>query len=490
MTSEPALLSVRNLRVTFGGKPAVNGIDIELRRGEMLALVGESGSGKTVTCRSLLGLAPEGAEVLYDSLKCPPLKRMSLVMQNAMTALDPAMPVGKQIAEGNSIKRARAVELISQVGIDRPELRAKQFPSHFSGGMRQRAAVAVSLASQPQVIFADEPTTSLDIEIRMQIMRMLSELRADGERAVLFVTHDLSLVRDFADHVIIMKAGEIVECGGADEIFTNPKSEYTKELLHYSSFNMTVGAHTHGRIHRHDMYYHSHEHSGAHIHAGGENGGGSCGRLAGERREPLITAAKLSKVYPLPRRRTHTVFGDFDIAIEHNEIVGLCGRSGIGKSSLARILAGLEPPSGGELRKAEGLKIQMIFQDNVSAMNPRTTLEQIIGEPLLLRDGKKPERAVILDLMRQCELESELIARRPGQLSGGQQQRAAIARAISVEPQLIIADEPVSSLDVTTCSRIIHLLRDIQQRRGLSILLISHDLPLLNHICDRIVRME
>jgi peptide/nickel transport system ATP-binding protein len=461
------LICIKNLCINFPGKEAVRGVSFTLNSGELIALVGESGSGKSVLCRSLLGLPPKGAKVTFDVLERPELTAMSLVMQDAMTALDPAMPIGKQITEANRVYPPDPVEILAQVGIDHAKLRAKQYPCELSGGMRQRVAVAVSLAMRPKVIFADEPTTSLDAEIRMKIMELLNGIRQNGT-ALLFVTHDLSLVRDFADRILIMKEGRIIEQGATVEVFANPRTEYAKELIRYAAMSDPAN-HTHGNIHNHGLNMHSHSHT--------------------EPPMSLVELKDFSKSYSLGYGRVNHVLTNTDFTVYSNEIVGLCGPSGIGKSTLARCVAGLEKPSGGNRHAKNGINIQMIFQDSSSALNPRMSVGQLIAEPLYLRDGKQPSHKVILDLMCESELDSELITRRPRELSGGQRQRVAIARAIATRPDLIIADEPVSSLDVTTCSKIIHLLKRLKDEHNLTMLLISHDLHLLAHVSDRIIQM-
>jgi peptide/nickel transport system ATP-binding protein len=257
---------------------------------------------------------------------------------------------------------ADPVELLARVGIVDPALRVKQYPGEFSGGMRQRAAIAVALAMQPRVIFADEPTTSLDADLRMKTMELLNGIRKDGT-AVLFVTHDLSLVRDFADRVLIMKDGEIIEQGMTAEIFENPKEEYTKELIRCA--NMANPAnHTHGDIHFHEKSMHSHRHSGSHTHEDEKND-------AVKTQEPLIEARELSKSYRISGQRVYHAAQNVNLSVYPGEITGLCGPSGVGKSTLARCLAGLEKPTSGERAAKPGINIQMIFQDSVSALNPR-----------------------------------------------------------------------------------------------------------------------
>jgi peptide/nickel transport system ATP-binding protein len=464
-----AVIRVENLRVAFPEKEAVRGVSFGINSGELLALVGESGSGKTMLCRALLGLPPKAASVSYDLLERPALNEMSLVIQDAMTALDPVMQVGKQIDEAQLFRkagRADPAELLTRVGIGAGKLRARQYPGELSGGMRQRAAVAVAVAMRPKLLFADEPTSSLDADMRIKIIELLDDIRKDGT-AVLFVTHDLSLVRGYADSVLIMKDGLIVERGTADEIFANPREYYTKELIRAAKLGDPLN-HTHGKIHFHGADMHSHTHEG----------------------EPLIKLFNIGKSYPLNRGKVQRVLSDVNLAVYHGEFAGLCGPSGIGKSTLARILAGLEKPGTGRRIVRSGLNIQMIFQDSVSALNPRMTVEAIIAEPLLLRDRKRPPRWQILELMKDAELTPDLLTRKPSELSGGQRQRVAIARAVAAKPDLIIADEPVSSLDVTTRSRIIHLLKRLKDEYNLTMLLISHDLNLLAHVSDRIIKLE
>ncbi|MDR1688750.1 MAG: ABC transporter ATP-binding protein [Clostridiales bacterium] len=547
---EQVIIRAENLSVTFPGSPgrmgeqcafrratspgkaskeAVRGVSFELFSGELLALVGESGSGKTVLCRSILGLPPKGAEVSYDVLERPAPAEMSLVMQNAMTALNPAMPVGKQITEVKCEYTPNPAELLSRVGIDNPEVRVRQYPGEFSGGMRQRVAIAAALAMRPKVIFADEPTTSLDADMRLKIMQLLNAIRKEGT-AVLFVTHDLSLVRGFAGRVLIMKDGKIIEYGQTSDIFKNPREEYTKELIRYAAIGDAAN-HTHGKMHYHDTSIHTHAHTGRHTHENGENSELVKSRVNVENiklvksrenvenikliksrenveniklvkprengenielksHEPLVEVKSLSKFYPLSRGRINRVLDSVSFAVYPGEITGLCGKSGVGKSTLARCIAGLEKPSGGTRSARKGLTIQMIFQDSTSAFNPRMSVERLIGEPLYLRDGKPPNREVILKLMRDAQLSPEVITRRAGELSGGQKQRVAIARAIAARPDLIIADEPFSSLDVTTCSKIIHLLKRLKDEYNLTMLLISHDLHLLAHVSDRIVSLQ
>jgi len=447
LTDKNILIRAKNLSVGFpvNNKQVINNASFEIRAGEFVALAGESGSGKSLLCRSILGLPPKNAIIMFDLLERPEFFEMSLIMQDSMTALDPAMPVGKQIAESiKSInKRENKItpeEYLARVGIDNANLRARQYPGEFSGGMRQRAAVAVALAMRPKIIFADEPTTSLDAEIRLKIIELIDNIRREENAAVLFVTHDLELVRGFADRVFIMQDGQITE----QNILENKSSEYNNKPANNLNINTN---------------------------------------------KPIVELIDFCKYYPLGRGRINKVLDNINFAVYSGETLGLCGISGIGKSTLARCAAGLEKPSGGKRYAKNKLNIQMIFQDSASAFNPRMTAGQIIAEPFYLRNKKSPPRDFIIDLMRKTELEPELILRKPRELSGGQRQRLAIARAIAAEPDLIIADEPVSSLDSATCVKIIDLLKRLKDERGLTMILISHDSRLLAGVSDRIINM-
>lgn len=468
------MLTINDLIVAFeteqGELTAVKGVSLELAEGETLALVGESGCGKTVLCKSMLKILCEKGnikqgEILLEGKNLVPLQEeemiayrgseIAMVFQDPMTSLNPTMTVGNQIAEMIEAPDAKqqAIELMRLVEIPDPELRYNQMPHHFSGGMRQRIAIAIALAGNPKLLLADEPTTALDQGTQQQILQLLKKI----DIATIFITHDLSLVEDVADRIAIMKDGEIVETGTVQEVFQNPRHEYTRKLLGYLDYGK-------GRGHNHK-----------HVHT--------------EFSERLVEVRNLKKYFSLGKRHVHKALDGFSMEIYKGEILGLIGPSGCGKSTLARCIMEMYPVTSGEIIFHGSPRKQMIFQDSAAALNPRMTIGQIIAEPLRITEGRKPSRERILDLMNQVELEPALIDRRPYEVSGGQRQRAAIARAISVEPELIIADEPISSLDISTQAQIVHLFRKLQEERNLTILFIAHDLPMVNHISDRIIEM-
>ena len=423
---------------------------------------------------------------------------------------------------------AEAVMLLAKLGFDEPDKRAKQYPHEFSGGMLQRAAIALAMIAKPRLLIADEPTTALDIETQQEIMTLLRESCARQDCSMLFVTHDLGLAEQIADRIVVMKDGRIVEEGQREQIFRDPQHAYTKKLLGYAAYGKG-GSHYHGRIRAAQQEEITQK---------------EAKQTAKEADDALLSIRGLSKSFPVDKHTRKQVLHDVSLAIHRGEIVGLIGPSGVGKSTLARCIMGICTPDSGEVIVREGARIQMIFQDSAAAFNPHRTIAEIIAEPLVLQarrqqrtvvrrcfakaaagcdvadkhaaekpvgdaspaDGAdsadvqrctravgKMSRAVlrekVLAVMRQAEIEPELAERHPYDVSGGQRQRAAIARALITEPDLIICDEPISSLDVSLQADIIHLLKKLQEERGLSLLLISHDLPMVEHISDRIVKL-
>lgn len=487
------ILSVENFRLSFHGPqgkvPAVCGVSLQVKAGETLALVGESGCGKTALCRAVMMLhsqhaCVEGGRILLCGRDVTAMAERELeqvrgrdaamVFQDPMSSLNPTLSIGRQIMEpillhqkvSRREAKEKALRLLELVGIPEPEVRFRQYPHHFSGGMRQRAAIAIALAAEPRLLIADEPTTALDPDTQDQIMKLLRQLAADESRAMVLVTHDLGLAEQIADRIAVMKDGQIVEMAAAAEIFAAPRHPYTKQLLRYARYGKG-GSHYHGAI-----------------------GGRSEGAVT--EGTPLVTISALTKRFKLGRRQVHTVLRDFNLTVRRGEIVGIVGRSGCGKSTLARCIMGIYEPDGGEIRFAPGCRKQMIFQDSASAFNPRMTLFDIIAEPLVIKKSYGSREALsekVYDLMDQVGLERELAGRHPYDVSGGQRQRAAIARALITDPDLLVADEPIASLDVSIQSQIVHLLKKLHDERDLAILLIAHDLPMVEHVSDRIVEM-
>lgn len=464
---------------------------------------------------------------LCQETNCPPIKSGSSsgekIAQTEMTRL-----CRKKQQELRRSAEAETVALLAKLGFDEPARRARQYPHEFSGGMLQRAAIALAMIAKPRLLIADEPTTALDIETQQEIMALLREICARQDCSMLFVTHDLGLAEQIADRIVVMKDGRIVEEGQREQIFRDPQHAYTKKLLGYAAYGKG-SSHYHGRIRAAEQEEITQKETK---------------QTAKEADDALLSIRGLSKSFPIDKHTRKQVLHDVSLAIHRGEIVGLIGPSGIGKSTLARCIMGICTPDSGEVIVREGVRIQMIFQDSAAAFNPHMTIAEIIAEPLVLQarrqrrtvvrrcfakaaagcdaadkhaaekhaagaghtdsadnaDGQRCTRAVgkmsravlrekVLAVMRQAEIEPELAERYPYDVSGGQRQRAAIARALITAPDLIICDEPISSLDVSLQADIIHLLKKLQEERGLSLLLISHDLPMVEHISDRIVKL-
>ncbi|MET9227935.1 ABC transporter ATP-binding protein [Lentzea sp. NPDC003310] len=471
-----ALLSVEEVSVDFGSSPVVSEVSFSLTTGEVLAVVGESGSGKTVTAMSLLGLLPPTASVsgravlngrdLY-SLSPAELREVrgnevGMVFQEPMSALNPVFTIGSQIVEAVRVHRAvsraearaRAVELLELVGL--PPERFKAYPHEMSGGQLQRVVIAMAVANEPSLLVADEPTTALDVTVQAEILGLLRDLRDRLGVAILLITHDMGVVADLADRVVVMNAGRVVETGPVRQVFRTPAEEYTRTLLDSVL-----------RLESREL-------------------------VARQAEEPVLELADVSVTYG----RLRAVDG-VSFTIGRGETLGLVGESGSGKSSLAGAVTGLTRYTGrltiagrevSELRKADRGRIGLVFQDPLSSLNPRATIARSIAQPLLLHTPLRGAElaAKVDELLDAVRLGPALRDRYPHELSGGQRQRVGIARAIALGPDLLIADEPTSALDVTVQARVLDLFRELQRELRFACLFISHDLAVVQHLADRV----
>jgi peptide/nickel transport system ATP-binding protein len=519
MTAATPLLEIRDLDVSFPSaasrgawRSVVRGVSLTVDRGEMVGLVGESGSGKSLTALSVLRLVPPpgrvSGRVLLDGpgggdlLALPERElrrlrggRIGFVFQEPTAALDPVYSIGFQIAEAvrahrsmpRRAAREEAVRLLDRVGLADARRRLDDYPHQLSGGQRQRVGIAVALAAGPDLLLADEPTTSLDVTLQAQVLELLARLRADLGLAVLLITHDLGVVAETCDRVAVMHQGEVVETADVETLFRAPSHAYTQFLL--SSLGPRVGAP---------------------LSRSGWVGGGRAGEGPGEG-APLVTAAALSRDFPVRRGLFQRVLGEVravdrvDLVIRRGECLALVGESGSGKTTLGRCLIRLLEPSSGRIvfagedllalrprpLRALRRRFQMVFQDPSDSLDPRQRVGSILAEPLALHTRLRGEERAgrIAELLRLVDLLPEHAERLPHELSGGQRQRVGIARALAAEPDLLVADEPVSALDVSVRSQILDLLADLRARLGLALLFISHDLAAVERIADRVAVM-
>ena len=579
------LLEVKHLSVSFdtpeGEVEAVRDVSFFVKKEETLAIVGESGCGKSVLCRAIMKLLPRTARIKSGSIlangreiiKCTEKEMQtirgsffSMVFQDPMTSLNPAMTVGAQIAEAVLIHRPelsreevrrRVWELMELVGIDHPKERAAQYPWNFSGGMRQRAVLAIALASEPAVLLADEPTTALDVTIQAQILALFRKIQEKLGTAIVLVSHDLGVVAAAADRVAVMYAGKICETGLVREIFEDPKHPYTKGLLrslpalsrgkkelyclpgmppklnhppvgdafacrnpyalavdyekqppmfqvtdtHYAATwllderaaevrakieeEMSKGEAPDGT--REEIKYHP----------------GFDRKASGK--EVLMEVQHLSQLFSMTGKKVFRAVDDVSFELRKGEILGLVGESGSGKSTTARCIMNISSSPGGHIfykgidvldkkqfrknRKALQAERQMIFQDSASSLNQRMRVEDIILEPLKL-SHRKPKQGSYREeaefQLKYVGLDSSFLDRYPSELSGGQRQRVAIARALIMDPELVVADEPIASLDVSIQAQIVNLFRHLQREHGFSFLFIAHDLSMVEFLCDRV----
>ncbi len=489
------LLSVQDLSVRFGDATVVDKVSFDIGAGEKFALVGESGSGKTVSALQLMGLTGdadasgrivfEGREILKMNdaqLRALRGKDIAMIFQEPMTALNPLFTIGNQIAEvlmlheGMNGRAAalRAVELLEQTGIPEPARRALSYPHQLSGGQRQRAMIAMALACRPKLLIADEPTTALDVTIQVQILELLKQLQREHGMAVLMITHDLNLVKSFADRVGVMQQGRLVETADSATLFSAPQQAYTKRLLASHAKRLVSDAAGHP--------------------------------------EPLLEAQGIRCRFSIKQgwfsRREFVAVDHLDLSLARGETLGIVGESGSGKSTLGMALLRLSvaQTDGGlrfdgqpisEMDSAQlrplRARMQVVFQDPFASLSPRRTVEQIVGEGLALHQPQLSAaelRAAVAAGLSEVGLSPAMMSRYPHEFSGGQRQRIAIARALVLKPALILLDEPTSSLDVSVQYQVLELLASLQQKHGIAYLFISHDLAVIRAMAHRVIVMK
>ncbi|MDP5064852.1 MAG: dipeptide ABC transporter ATP-binding protein [Haliea sp.] len=489
-----SLLSVRDLQVDFttrnGRVTAVNRIGFDVESGKITAIIGESGSGKSVACYSLLGLLPmppasvergtavfNGRDLLAMTereLRQIRGRDIAMIFQDPMTCLNPYMTVGAQLVEpliyhrkvSAKEARTRALELLTEVGLRDPESTIDQYPHQFSGGMRQRVMIAMALINEPKLLIADEPTTALDVTIQAQILALITDLQRKRDIGVIFISHDLSVVADIADEIVVMEKGHVVERGDRLRIFEQAEHPYTRKLLAAIPAGSKVPA--------------------------------ECAR------EDLIQVRNLCTWFPQGKgAEPLRAVDDVSFTVQRGEVLGLVGESGSGKSTIGRSLLRLVPITSGEVlfdatdvTQLQGTalkhmrrRMQMIFQDPYASLNPRMSVYDALAEPLLLHgiESRKTVEQGVLRLMDDVGLARAFVRKYPHEFSGGQRQRIAIGRALATRPEFVVADEPVSALDVTIQAQILELMLNLGREYGLTMLFVSHDLAVVRHIADRIL---
>ncbi|MGV1787228.1 ABC transporter ATP-binding protein [Agrobacterium tumefaciens] len=502
--NDQAIIDARNIAVTFkvehGTVEAVKDISFQLYRGETIAIVGESGSGKSVTARTIMGLLTKRASVSKtatvrfngdDILKFSSRQRralrgnrISMIFQEPMSSLNPIYTIGSQIVEAIRVHsklsrkqaEARALDLLRQVQIPEPEARLKQYPHQLSGGQRQRVMIAMALSNDPDVLIADEPTTALDVTVQAQILNLIRDLQKKRGMAVVLITHDLTIVKQFSDYVYVMQHGEMREHNTTERLFAAPKHPYTRKLL---------ASEPHGTAKPLP------ENSGVLLTANGV------------RVSFMMRYGGLFK----PELKELVAVDDLGLTLKRHETLGIVGESGSGKTTFGQSLLRLNEPVAGEVifdgERVDGRsrsqmrplrsRMQIVFQDPFASLNPRMTIGQIIEEGLVINGlGKtKAERLErVRDALEAAGMPGNILSRFPHEFSGGQRQRIAIARAVALEPEFILLDEPTSALDLSVQAQIIDLLRKLQDERGLSYLFISHDLKVVRALCHRVIVMQ
>ena len=527
------LLDIENLNIRFVSDQetvnAVRDVSITLGSGEVLGIVGESGAGKSTLGNAIVNLLDVPGEivsgkVLFEGRNLVGLddkamriirgKKIGMIFQDPQTSLNPIMTIGNQLIETIRFTKFidgasaydEAMELLESVGIDNPELRMQAYPHQFSGGMRQRVVIALSLAGDPDLIIADEPTTALDVSVQAQILELIKSLCKKRQLGVIVITHDIGVIANIADRVTVMYNGTIVETGKVRQVLSNPKHDYTKSLIaavprsdmklkRFKSLDFIDGnTQDHQRIN-------------LNTHWLGE-------KLDQKKSKRAIEIVELKKEFILKKsiffknRIYLKAVNNVSFDIHRGESFGIVGESGSGKSTIARLIAGLVRADSGSIKifdqevannknskevKTAQHDVQMIFQDPYSSLNPRMRVQDIIAEPIKFyktASNYNETKQIVSDLLNHVGLSETALLKYPNQFSGGQRQRISIARALASRPKILICDEPTSSLDVSVQAHILNLLKDLQDDLGLTILFISHDLPIIRQMCDRVAVMR
>ncbi|MBM7037409.1 ABC transporter ATP-binding protein [Vibrio ulleungensis] len=501
------IAEVKDLNISFatldGQVDALRNINYQIRQGQMVALVGESGSGKSVSARTFMGLTAENAiigessEVCFNQRDVSKLKpkelrnlrgnEISMIFQEPMTSLNPLYTLGEQITEAILVHqkmsgaeaKARTIELFELVQIPQPAERFDQYPHQLSGGQRQRVMIAMALANDPELLIADEPTTALDVTVQAKILQLIKELQLQKQMSVLLITHDLTIVRQFADYIYVMKQGEVVEHNTTTEIFDAPQHPYTQMLIN----SEPKGRHTPLDIDSPEV-------------------------LRADKMRVEFSLGKKSFFSRKPPKSLLAV-DDISISLKRGETLGIVGESGSGKTTLAMAVFQLlnEGKTSGEVtwegRRIDNMKadelrtlrqeLQVVFQDPFASLNPRLSVEQILAEGLIVNKvcaNADERRAKCEQALEDAGLPKDILNRYPHEFSGGQRQRIAIARALVLDPKVILLDEPTSALDLTIQNKIVELLKELQQKRGISYLFISHDLRVVRALCHRVLVMR
>ncbi|MER5446109.1 ABC transporter ATP-binding protein [Streptomyces sp. NPDC002764] len=479
-----SLVRVTDLTVEFGALKAVDGLSFELAPGAALALVGESGSGKSTVASALLGLHRGTGARIGGSIEVAgtdvqrasddELRRLrggkaAMVFQDPLSSLDPYYAIGDQIAEvlrvhtrvSRRAARARAVEVLDRVGIPDARRRARSRPHEFSGGMRQRALIAMALACEPDLLIADEPTTALDVTVQAQILDLLHTLREETGLGLLLVTHDVGVAAESVDEVLVMRHGRVVEHGPVGAVLRSPTQAYTRDLL--------------DAVPRVDAP-----------------------RAPSQASDEIVLEATGLRREFGRGRRAFAAVDDVSLRVHRGETLGIVGESGSGKTTLGRMLVGLLEPTAGQVRHDGHARVgvnpavQMVFQDPVSSLNPRRSVGESIADPLRAR-GERDEKRIrgrVTELLERVGLEGAHYDRYPHEFSGGQRQRVGIARALAADPRVIVCDEPVSALDVTTQAQVVELLGELQRELGLALVFVAHDLAVVRRVSDRVAVMR